>query len=66
VGPGPCAVELFDVPVLTCSVCGHVEIDVPERYELDALLRGLRSDRSDSILTLSFHHDHWRVLSQDV
>jgi hypothetical protein len=66
VGPGPCVVELLDVPVLTCGVCGHVQIDVPQRHALDALLKGLRSDRSESTQTLTFHEGHWRVLPQDI
>jgi hypothetical protein len=52
--------------VLTCGVCGHVQIDVPQRHALDALLKGLRSDRSESTQTLTFHEGHWRVLPQDI
>jgi YgiT-type zinc finger domain-containing protein len=63
VGPGPCVVELRDLRALTCTACGHGELDVPERRRLDTLVRTLRSESLSHTPTLTFEDGRWRVVA---
>jgi len=63
VGPGPCVVELRDLRALTCSACGHGELDVPERRRLDTLVRTLRSESLSYTPTLAFEDGRWRIVA---
>jgi hypothetical protein len=63
VGPGPCVVELRDVRALTCSACGHGELDVPERRRLDTLVRTLRTECLAYTATLTFEDGRWQIVS---
>ena len=63
VGPGPCVVELRDLRALTCTACGHGELDVPERRRLDTLVRTLGSESLSYTPTLTFEDGRWRVVA---
>jgi len=63
VGPGPCVVELRDLRALTCTACGHDELDVPERRRLDTLVRTLRSESLSYTPTLTFEDGRWRIVA---
>ncbi len=63
VGPGPCVVELRDLRALTCTACGHGELDVPERRRLDTLVRTLRSESLPYTPTLTFEDGRWRIVA---
>lgn len=63
VGPGPCVVELRDLRALTCTACGHGELDVPERRRLDTLVRTLRSESLPYTPSLVFEDGRWRIVA---
>jgi hypothetical protein len=59
---GPRLVELRNVAVRRCSVCGHMGIDVPDVRALDVLVRCLCVESTDVMPRLEYadgrcHHD---------
>jgi hypothetical protein len=60
-GPGPYVVKLRDLRALKCSACGNNDVEVPERHELDLLIRVLSEEQPLATPHLVFEQGRWRV-----
>jgi hypothetical protein len=60
---GPRVVELRNVAVRRCSVCGHMGIDVPDVRALDVLVRCLCVENTH-VPRLEFADGRWRILAR--
>jgi hypothetical protein len=61
IAEGPCVVELRNVEVRRCSVCGHMGIDVPDVRALDVLVRRLRVETTHVVPQLEYEDGRWRM-----
>jgi hypothetical protein len=60
---GPRVVELRNVAVRRCSVCGHIGIDVPDVRALDVLVRCLCVENTH-VARLEYADGRWRILAR--
>jgi hypothetical protein len=61
---GPRVVELRNVAVRGCAVCGHMAIDVPDVRALDVLVRCLCVESTHDIPRLEYADGRWRILAR--
>ena len=61
---GPRVVELRNVAVRRCSVCGHMGIDVPDVRALDVLVRCLCVESTAVVPRLEYADGRWRILAR--
>jgi hypothetical protein len=64
VTPGPFVVQLSNLPVLRCLVCGDLQMHVPQPQVLDILARCLALEAPDKTPLLSFDDGRWRVVAR--
>ena len=62
IAPGPRLLELRDVHERRCMVCGHLEIDVPERRVLDRLARSSVEIGGARPQQVAYEGGRWRLV----
>ena len=60
---GPRVVELRNVAVRRCLVCGHIGIEVPDVRALDVLVRCLCVESAHDMPRLEYADGRWRILA---
>jgi len=61
IAKGPCVVELRNVAVRRCAVCGDMGIDVPDARALDVLLRRLHVETTRVVPQFEYEDGRWRI-----